>query len=650
MAYEFLNDRPFLKQIDCLRIKQQSVKITILSWNEEPIEEIQGRVTSGSLSISGQSSLRRTGSLTLQVSDRDNDFQKIQYLLNINKKVKLELGIKNTVPKYIYNTLDGDKQVDYQQKYGNMIWFPLGIFVIFDPNISHGTGGFTVSVSLKDKMCLLNGDAGGTLPAAVTFHELEETDENGETVIKNPTISQIILEAVNHFGNESLAKIIIEDIPQRIKAVSMWHGSSSLYYIQLGEQHTYSLNKPSTNGYRTFEYGDSIGYIMTDFTYPGQLVSNPGDTITSVLDNIVNALGNYEYFYDVFGNFHFQEIKNYLNTSYTKTVINEAVKNDGSPAYAIDLSRDQSVYTFDGTTIISTITDAKQYTNVKNDFIVWGKHNNTNSQLPLRYHLAIDTKPRWQKIDNIQCYGKHEHIQFKTDSFNNVYAVQVLNGGQTIYSKDWREELYYQGIEATDTGSNYNYYYTELVSEWPKLYDLQHHKFKGVIHNNPSQLDFYLDLIDDRSAIGQYSVNNIGRRSIVESNDKINCIFEDDIPDVVIINNENPDEVVAIREECEASKQDWTQVEDNIFNSIVMGGMQNSAFNRINELLYQYTNMNDTINITCLPIYYLEPNTRITVNDPKANIMGDYIISSITIPLDTSSSAQISAYVAQSKL
>mgnify|MGYP003497238272 CR=1 FL=1 len=109
MAYEFLNDRPFLKQIDCLRIKQQSVKITILSWNEEPIEEIQGRVTSGSLSISGQSSLRRTGSLTLQVSDRDNDFQKIQYLLNVNKKVKLELGIKNTVPKYIYNTLDGDK-------------------------------------------------------------------------------------------------------------------------------------------------------------------------------------------------------------------------------------------------------------------------------------------------------------------------------------------------------------------------------------------------------------------------------------------------------------------------------------------------------------------------------------------------------------
>ena len=650
MAYEFLNDRPFLKQIDYLRIRKQTVKITILSWNEQPIEEIQGRVTTGSLSISGQSSLRRTGSLTLQVSGRNNDFQKIQYLLNINKKVKLELGIKNTVPKYIYNTLDGDKQVDYQQKYGDIIWFPLGVFVIFDPNISHGAEGFTVSVSLKDKMCLLNGDAGGTLPAAVTFHQMEEIDANGNVIIKNPTISQIIIEAVNHFGNESLAKIIIEDIPERIKAVSMWRGSASLYYRQLGEQHIYSLTKPTNNGYRTFEYGDSIGYTMTDFTYPGQLVSNPGDTITSVLDNIVNALGNYEYFYDVSGNFHFQQIKNYLNTTYAKTVINQAVQNDGAPSYAIDLSRDQSVYVFDGTNIISAITDAKQYTNVKNDFVVWGKHNNTDSQLPLRYHLAIDAKPQLQKIDGQWVYGKHEHIQLKRDPFNNIYAIQVREGGQTIYTKDWRQELYYQGIEATDTGNNYNYYYTELVSEWPKLYDLQSQKFKDQVHNNPSQLDFYLDMIDDKSAIGQYSVNNIGRRSIVESNDKINCIFEDDIPDVVIINNEDPDQVIVIREECELSKQDWTQVDDNIFDSIVIGGMQNSAYNRINELLYQYTNMNDSINITCMPIYYLEPNTRITVNDPVANIMGDFIISSITIPLDTSSNAQISAYVAQSKL
>ena len=34
-----------------------------------------------------------------------------------------------------------------------------------------------------------------------------------------------------------------------------------------------------------------------------------------LLDNIKNKLGNYEYYYDIDGNFIFQEIKNYLNTS-----------------------------------------------------------------------------------------------------------------------------------------------------------------------------------------------------------------------------------------------------------------------------------------------------------------------------------------------
>jgi hypothetical protein len=50
---------------------------------------------------------------------------------------------------------------------------------------------------------------------------------------------------------------------------------------------------------------EAIGYELTPFTYPGELVAAQGETITSVLDKIKNALGNYEYFYDVDGNFRF---------------------------------------------------------------------------------------------------------------------------------------------------------------------------------------------------------------------------------------------------------------------------------------------------------------------------------------------------------
>ena len=48
-----------------------------------------------------------------------------------------------------------------------------------------------------------------------------------------------------------------------------------------------------------------MGYIYTNFVYPGELIGNAGSTITEILDKIKNTLGNYEYFYDIEGNFHF---------------------------------------------------------------------------------------------------------------------------------------------------------------------------------------------------------------------------------------------------------------------------------------------------------------------------------------------------------
>jgi hypothetical protein len=48
-----------------------------------------------------------------------------------------------------------------------------------------------------------------------------------------------------------------------------------------------------------------VGYRITDLTYPGDLLANAGDSITSVLDKIKNVLGEFEYFYDLDGKFTF---------------------------------------------------------------------------------------------------------------------------------------------------------------------------------------------------------------------------------------------------------------------------------------------------------------------------------------------------------
>jgi hypothetical protein len=47
------------------------------------------------------------------------------------------------------------------------------------------------------------------------------------------------------------------------------------------------------------------------------LVGEAGQSVCDILDKIKNTLGNFEYFFDLYGNFVFQEKKNYLNTRQT---------------------------------------------------------------------------------------------------------------------------------------------------------------------------------------------------------------------------------------------------------------------------------------------------------------------------------------------
>ena len=89
--------------------------------------------------------------------------------------------------------------------------------------------------------------------------------------------------------------------------------------------------------------------------------------MTSILDSISNVLGNYEYFYDVNGNFVFQEKKNYLNTSYVP--ITELP--DGS--YSVYFGEDYIAYSYKDSNIFSSYNNTPNWLNIKIDFVVWGK-------------------------------------------------------------------------------------------------------------------------------------------------------------------------------------------------------------------------------------------------------------------------------------
>ena len=659
--YPYLQDSSFLKSFDKLKVKEQYVKITILDFLEKPIQAIEGRILGGSINIDGNSSIRRTCNLSIIASEHENDLTNVDNLLSLNKKVKVEVGFLNTTNQY--------KDFD-------IIWYPLGIYVIINPSISHGSDGVTISLQLKDKMCLLNGECGGVIPASTTFNEYETVDENGNFFLTYPTIFQIIQELVNHFGGEQLGKIIISDIDTRVKKVMKWVGSSPLYIIKDAEGGTVQYT-PTTNAaeigsraYTMYEYGSDIGYIYTDFIYPGELIGDAGSSVCDILDKIKDTLGNYEYFYDIDGNFIFQEIKNYLNTSQSTIELNKLNKED----YLIDQSKGKAVYTFDDSSLITSYSNTPQFNMIKNDFIIWGiKENNNGNTFPIRYHLAIDEKP---SIGNeYECFFYTDPndnlvkakcpIKYSTKKdFPKVGAQEIfymaLDTGiiyewspkekdylsitvdlQKIKTNDWRSELYLSGSQSEPLGRDSNYYYTELVTEWPKLFDVKNNKFFEETLKYPSDIDYYLDFIDSSAAISEMSISNIGRRTKIINDDSINCIFEPEIPDLVLLNT-GDEKIAELRKECEDKGQDYIQMDPNLYNMTTGGGNFNSAYNMARELLYQYTSYNESITINALPIYYLEPNIRISVRDFQSGIHGDYMINSMSIPLDITSTMTLS--------
>lgn len=666
--------RAFLAKLDEFVNQKRYVQLTLLDWDENPIKEIQGEVSGGSISMDGSSSIRRTCSLTTSVSaqgysvdDADDDFA-------INKKVFVEVGIKNYTKEYS----------EYP-----ILWFPQGLFFIKSCTCnSSATGAVNISLSLIDKMAMLNGVAGGTFPASTILDEEDTQLDDGSTASVKVPIYRIIQEVVNHFGGEDLGRIVIEDVDLRIKRIVRWVGTSPLYmWKSSNDSKDYymvtSLENPNRPDARVYTTGMDVGYIYDDFVWTGEsLTANAGDTCVTILDKIKSALGNYEYFYDVFGVFHFREIKNYLNTTQATTLVEDMNEND----YLVDVAIPKSIYTFKDNGNLLSINVTPKYEDVKNDFVIQGTRKNTltNTSSVVRYHLAIDKRPAvGNHYKNILVYKElRTNVQKaivpilvdalpEKGEFNSVYlvggtasiwddgtwkeleVVKYYPGIDTVtYSDfytttDWRTELYMQGVTASVYAIDKNYYYEELAAYWPQIYDLVNHKYFAQETNKDGTTtvaslydgNFFLDIIDSSSsALGQFSVSNIGRRTDVKVDEDVNCLFEPEIPDVVFLNTDLSDEDASklqkLREEATKAGQSWTQVRGDIFNALATGGYHNDAYNQITFELYTHTTYQRTLSLTAMPIYYLEPNSRVTINDKVTNTYGDFMIQNMSIPFD----------------
>lgn len=699
----------FLQEIDNFVNQKQYVKITLLNWNEEPIKEIQGELSGGSISKDGSSSVRRTCSLTAIVDRGEYNIEDSKMDFAINKKIYIECGIKNYSKHY----------KDYP-----ILWFPQGVFFISNFSItSNVSSNISISLTLKDKMCGLNGEVGGTFPAAVILDEMDTQSPTGQFVHQKILIYDIIQEIVHHYGGEPLNNILIEDVPNRIKRVMRWTGENPLYLKAISaDGYTWYeglLDKPSDmTGVKQYNTNEDVGYTYADFVYDTELTANLGESVVTVLDKIKQYLGNYEYFYDEFGVFHFREIKNYLNTTQSKILLDDMDAKD----YLAETTTGKTVYSFSDKTNIISITQNPQYANIKNDYVIQGlrKRTNSNASVLVRYHLAIDRKPTvGNTYKNLLLYeeadtnlikaayplslGKDEELP-QPGNFNIIYRVEEDGESKFYYwedevykevkvkkyyssasegytTKDWRTELYLQGLLAknlgTDAGQYYakiqesfganlgesfiddiyrqqqqnkvdvDYYFEELDAFWPQIYNLETQKFYGEEEDKAAYTssladgNYYLDFIDPyTSGLGEFSIANIGRRTLAIQNDDVNCIFQPEVPDIVFLNTDD-DDIDIQRDECDRKGQPYSQVKSNIYQALATGGFKNGAFDQIKYQLYLHTNYQKTLSLSALPVLYLEPNSRVEINDATTNAQGDFMAQSISIPLGAENSMSV---------
>ena len=165
------------------------------------------------------------------------------------------------------------------------------------------------------------------------------------------------------------------------------------------------------------------------------------------------------------------------------------------------------------------------------------------------------------------------------------------------------------------------------------------------VYENPSLLNYWFDFLDSDGELNEYSVQMVGSRPKAVNDTNIKSIYFRDTPAIIFATANEMDLI-----ERDSGYRYFQISAADGFNMFSISAQGKSAKDEIDTLLYNHSYTTESVTISCVPIYYLQPNVRIAVHDDKTGINGEYIISKMNIPLSYNGTMSINAYKAPESL
>lgn len=289
-------------------IRNLFIKINLLDFDYFIVDNLEGYILDGNISINANSDIRRTCNITFVVKDSSFNIETGGKIW-LDKLLQISCGIEDS-------------------KTDEIAWNDMGIFLINQPDYSYDAETKTMRIQGVDLMARLTGLRNGVIP---------NISENGYTLIPvGSNVRSVIIDILeqNNFKNYFVSECynvdgLIQDVPYDMKFEqgSTWYDVLlELKNILPNYQIYFDIN--GVFRYEPIPYSDSDPIMITEDIWENNVIS---ETVNVNFQNVKNVI-------EVWGKVHETE---YYSDSTTTTVSGTTI----TPTWAGLLQLDDYIIT-----------------------------------------------------------------------------------------------------------------------------------------------------------------------------------------------------------------------------------------------------------------------------------------------------------------